>query len=147
MGSRRGEIKTLEDRWFCNSFSFICLNVCLCMLHMVARRGLWIPWSWSYRQLCVAQHGCLSLNWIPLKEQQVPLFAESSLNFLLSEGRSQITSFTGLICFLLWREVNFPQSWGLSDKTHCSCSIHLFLVSTPQKNLVYHHPLLHLYFA
>jgi hypothetical protein len=52
----------------------------VCMhLPTEARRGRHIPWSWSYRHLGAAGHGCWHLNSDPLVVQSVLLTAEPSL--------------------------------------------------------------------
>lgn len=53
------------------------------------------------------------------------LFTESSLKFSLSE----IISFTTVILLLLWREGNFLQSWGVSNKTHHFNSIQALMIT------------------
>ena len=72
-------------------FLYVCIvcvsaNVCVCWLVCVmyvcmgmseeARRGLWIPWNWTYRWLWAAQCGCWELDLDPLQNQYALLTAE-----------------------------------------------------------------------
>lgn len=93
---------------------FLSLGVCGYTWVWDSRRGQWIPWSWSCRELLAVRCGHWKLNSDPLQEQQALFTTEPSLQLNLCLEKLLAWFKTVLSSWKL-KAMNFTQSTALAQ--------------------------------